>query len=100
MKRIPVNRVITLQVTIRNNQDLTELNEVVRWINAQYQQIKLWFKVYLDECIYSIEELSDFVNSINIIELNDRWGNKLSLNDTLYHSLRCLRISSYTIIDL
>jgi CRISPR/Cas system-associated protein endoribonuclease Cas2 len=100
LKRIPVNRVITLQVTIYDDQDLTVLNEVVRWINAQEQKIKLQFKVNFDVYGYSLEKLSKFLNSINIIELNDSNHNTLSLNDTLYHSLRCLKISDSTIIDL
>ena len=88
------NRVLTFEVDITQI-DLSILNEVLNWIKSQENNIKLQFKVKeRRNSVDQIEEISKFLNSNHILELNYTFES-LTLNDSLMKSLRCLTIYEY-----
>ena len=94
LKRNNGNRVLTFEVDITQI-DLSILNEVLNWIKSQENNIKLQFKVKERRNIVDqIEEISKFLNSNHILELNYTFES-LTLNDSLMKSLRCLTIYEY-----
>ena len=90
LKRNMCNRIITLEVEIRSNNDLLILNEVQSWIKAQQQNIKLKFKLRIDG-ITNSKELIEFLKSNCIIKLNtSELTQELPL--TICHQIRLLTI--------
>ena len=91
---------IAIEIYINSN-NFAIFNEVFRWIKDQQQLIKLQFKldIYCEDINH--EHLTDFLNSSHIVELNiSNLSQALSLNYTLYQSLRCLEIDDDKFIDL
>ncbi len=92
-RNIP-NRVLTLQIYIKY-QNINYYNDVVNKIKAQQQQhhVRLLFKVKVYALSVDHEELTKFLNSNHIIDLDISYLNKqLLVDDSFYQSLRSLKL--------
>ena len=99
LKRNMCNRIITLEVSVRSNDDFLILNEVQSWIKAQQQNIKLKFKLLIDG-ITNSKELIEFLKSNCIIKLDtSELTQELPL--TICHQIRQLTIrDSFKYVNL
>ena len=88
MKRNIENRILTIYLDLFDDWNLYKFNEVVSFIKANNQHIKLQFKLKMSAD--STESLKWLMKSINIIEINvydydDYWGYyDFSLSDSYY----------------
>lgn len=100
MKRNKENRVLTIEDDISQGRIKT-YKEVLVWIKAQNKQIKLRFKLKVYAYQINLEDLTDFLNSNDIIELKFyNLNSKLSLNAANYQSIKALDMNDISCFEL